>query len=326
MRVLVTGGTGFIGSHIVEKLLDEGHSVVVTKRTNSSLRWIPADKVELIDAPAENLEPLADVLPEIEAVIHVAGITRANSREDFFRVNGDTVRKLLSLCDKHGSRMKRFILISSLSAAGCSRNGAPLCENTAECPYTPYGESKREGELAALEYKNRFTIGILRPPAVYGPRETGIYQYFKMINQGFIPFVGSRERKLSAVYVTDLAKASVMLLSAEFESGSAYFITDGEIHTWEEFAGQISKSLGVRTFRITIPTFFAWPVAAVTEAIAKISGNPSLISFDRIRMFKEEWICEAVLLENEIGFKPEYGLERGVEETARWYRDNGWLR
>ncbi len=325
MRVLVTGGTGFIGSHIVERLLDNGHSVVVAKRPSSSLKWLPVDKIDLVDAPAENLESLKKILPDIDAVIHVAGITRANSRDDFFRVNASAVTELLGLCDNHAPKMKRFILISSLSAAGCSKNGCPIDETQRECPYTPYGESKRAGEIAALEYRDRFDIAILRPPAVYGPRETGVYAYFKLINRGFLPFIDSRKKKLSVIYVKDLAKATVMLLEADYKSGNAYFITDGEQHTWEEFGNKIAQVLNKKPLRLTIPSFLAWPVAAIAEGMARISGKPALLSFDRIRMFKAEWLCESALLECDIGFEPDYGIERGIEEAAEWYRSKGWL-
>lgn len=324
MRVLVTGGTGFIGSHIVEKLLDEGHDVVVAKRPASNLQWLPVKDIQLVDAPAENLHALEIVLPSIEVVIHVAGITRANSREDFFRINADAVEKLLYLCDKYASKMKKFVLISSLSAAGFSEN-EPLDETMDESPFPAYGESKRRGEKEALKYKERFEVAILRPPTVYGPRETGVYVYFKLINRGILPFIDTPERKISAIYVKDLAKAAVMLLDADYESGSAYFISDGEIYTWRDFANQIAKELGKKPLKLTIPAFLGYPVAAFAELGSRVTGKPALLSFDRIRMLKVDWTCDSALLECEIGFVPDYDLERGIHKTVEWYRENGWL-
>ncbi len=324
MKVLVTGGTGFIGSHVVERLIDDGHDVVATKRPNSSLKWLPLNKIEVVDAPVENMSALHDVLPNIDAVVHVAGITRAKGRGDFFRVNARSVDNLLRLCDEYASRMRKFVLISSLSAAGFAED-VPLDESMELSPYTDYGESKYAGEKYALNYKNKFEIAILRPPTVYGPRETGVFVYFKMINKGILPFVDTRERKLSVIYVKDLAKAVSMLLDANYKSGSAYFISDGEVYTWQEFADEIALALGKKPLKLTLPSLLGWPFAAVAEVKARITGNPALLSFYRIRMLKRDWTCDSALLECETGFAPEYDLERGVKETAQWYLEEGWL-
>jgi len=326
MRILVTGGTGFVGSHIVEKLLDDKHEVIVAKRRTSGLEWLPVDKIELIDAPVTSPEPLAEILPDIDAVIHVAGITKAKSRADYFKINADGVRGILELCDKHAGRMQKFILMSSLAAAGCGCSLSGINETTPEAPYTAYGESKLAGEKVALEFAGRFKIGILRPPAVYGPRDSNIFVYFKLINRGFLLFIDDAAKEFSLIYVKDLAKAAALMLTTDFESGARYFVTDGEIHTWHEFGDAIANALGKEPVKITISSWLAWPVAAVSELGARLKGKGAILSFDKLREMRENWVCDGSLITRELGFHAQYGILGSVKETAIWYKENGWIK
>jgi len=325
MRVLVTGGTGFVGSHIVERLLDNGASVIVAKRETSNLRWLPVERVELIDAPIDSPEPLRDVLPEIDAVVHAAAITKARRLEDFHKINAESTRRLLELCCEHCPEIKRFVFVSSQAAScpGCDEDG--VCENTPEQPISAYGKSKLVAECIVKEYADKLPVTILRPPTVYGPRDTDLYIYFRLVNKGFLPFAGDPDRQFSAVYVKDVASLISRLIRNPHQSGRTFFITDGEVHTWRSFGETIAVALGKNPRKLRLPTWALWPTAAIAESLARVRGKPATLSFQKVREMVCNWVCDDSLVRKEIGYESEYGLERGIEETANWYREMGWL-
>ncbi len=325
MRFLVTGGTGFVGSHIVEWLLADGDSVVVAKRETSNLRWLPIDKIELIDAPVDQPEPLRRILSEVDGVVHAAGLTKAKHTGDFHRINAEGTRRLLELCGENCENLKRFVLVSS-QAASCPGNvDNAVCETTPEGPLSAYGRSKLAAEQIVKEFAPDIPVSIIRPPTVYGPRDTNVFAYFRLVNRGLLPFAGDPDRQFSIIYVKDLAKSVSILLRKSHESGSVYFVSDGEVHTWRKFGEAVAKALGKNPVKLKLPKWAFWPVAAVAESAAKISGKPTILSFEKVREMSVSWVCDDSLIRRELEFESEYDLARGIEETVDWYRTVGWL-
>jgi len=325
MRVLVTGGTGFVGSHIVERLVAYGHDVVVAKRVTSNLQWLPIDKIELIDAPMSDLDPLVKILPEIDAVVHVAGITRARRKSDFYRTNLLATVRLAELCASRCNALRRFVFISS-QAAGCpGKECDGVCESTQESPISAYGKSKLEAEHMLEKFSSIFPITVLRPPTVYGPRDRDVLFFFRLIKAGFIVFSGSPERQFSAVYAKDLANAVAMVLTDSEHDFARYFITDGETHTWRELARTIVRNLDNKTITIRLPRAAFWPAAALSEFAMLFTKNPPLLTFEKAGEISKNWVCDGSLAENELGFLPEFPLENGIARTANWYREHGWI-
>ena len=325
MRVLVTGGTGFVGSHIVDRLVADGHDVVVAKRVSSNLRWLSPDKIELIDAPMEHLEPLSEILPEMDAVVHASGIVRARDRSDFYRVNLAGTARLAELCARHGSKLRRFVFISSQAAgrSGVERDG--VCESTPERPISAYGRSKLEAERILSEFSEVLPITVLRPPTVYGPRDRDVFIFFKLIEAGFKVFLGNPDRQFSAIYVEDLARAVEVSLEKGGADFAKFFVTDGQTHTWREFAGVIARTLKRKTITLRLPKVAFWPVAIAAELAAIFSKAPPMLTLEKANEISRDWVCDGSLFAREAGFRPEYNLERGIEKTAHWYRENGWI-
>ncbi|MCJ7578895.1 MAG: NAD(P)-dependent oxidoreductase, partial [candidate division Zixibacteria bacterium] len=211
-KALVTGANGFVGSHLVEKLLSIGYQVTCLVRKTSNLRWLSGLKVEYVYADISERESLSreagsfgkNVLKDVDFIFHVAGLTKAKTEEEYSKANYEGTKNLLEACVKDNPQIKRFVYISSQAAVGPGKDDRPLDE-TAPCnPITDYGKSKLEGEKIVLEYSSKLPVTVIRPPAVYGPRDSDILSFFKVANKGFKTLFGKGESYLSLCYIEDL--------------------------------------------------------------------------------------------------------------------------
>ena len=192
MNVLLSGATGFLGSHTADRLLQDGHNVRAIVRPSSNLRWIKGKDIETISGNLENPESLKDVLRGIEGVIHVAGVTAAKTKKEFYRHNQLATRGLLEATKLYGKMVNRFVLISSQTAGGPSMDGNPVTEETPPHPITTYGKSKLAAEVESRQYREDFPVTILRLPAIYGPRDTAILSFFQTVNKGIKPLISGK--------------------------------------------------------------------------------------------------------------------------------------
>ncbi|HHS49826.1 MAG TPA: NAD(P)-dependent oxidoreductase [candidate division Zixibacteria bacterium] len=323
MRVLVTGGTGFIGSHIVDRLISNGHEPLVAIRETSSLKWLP-NEVETIIAPMERLSPLEKILPNIDAVIHNAGVIRAKRKEDFYRVNLTATVDLAELCAKYAKNLRKFVFVSSQAAGRPGRDCDGVCESTEPAPITSYGHSKLEAERALKDFSELFPVAIIRPPVVYGPRDVSVLTYFKMVSKGFKVFPGDSGRQFSIVYVKDLARAIVTAIEYS-ECFSLFFVNDGEVHTWRELADIIAEEMDRRTLTIQLPKAAFYPAAMIARGLSMATGDIPLLTMEKAREISGNWVCDGSAICERMGFEPEFDLHRGIAETVRWYRDIGWI-
>jgi nucleoside-diphosphate-sugar epimerase len=320
MKALVTGATGFIGSHLCEELIRRGYRVTCLSRETSSHTWIENLNVTHIRGDCTDRESLLRNSDEFDYVFHLAGLTKACSPDAFYSVNARGTANLVRTVAERNPSVKRFIYVSSLAAIGPSRNGAPVLEDTPPAPVSHYGKSKLEGEMAVLKFRDDLPVTILRPPAVYGPRDRDMLVLFQMIKKGFFFDLG--KCYYSLLYVDDLIQG--ILLSAEREQavGKTFFLCDGNIYTGDEIANEISSVLQVRARPVKVPKFAMSFFAAVSEKLNK----RGIINRDRIEDFKHtHWICEADKACKELGFSPKVLMKEGIRWTADWYRKQRWL-
>jgi len=325
-KALVTGANGFVGSHLVEHLLSRGYEVICLARKTSDLTFLAGLKLEFRYGDITDINSIKEALKGVDSVFHLAGLTRARTKEEYFRVNALGTKNLISACSGINPRIKRFIYVSSQAASGPCRDFQALNEN-AECrPVTDYGKSKLEGEKEVLSFMDKIPITIIRPPAVYGPRDKDILFFFKMVNKGIIPLFGFRESYLSLVYVKDLAHG--IILSAENKNGvgKTYFMADEKFYSWSEAGETVKKVLGVKAFKLRIPKFLLFTFATFSEMIAKLKAESALVNLQKAREISSRyWLCDISKAKDELGFSTEYDLERGAEETVKWYKEKGWL-
>ncbi|NOZ60491.1 MAG: NAD-dependent epimerase/dehydratase family protein [Calditrichaeota bacterium] len=325
MRAFVTGSNGFIGSHLIEKLVEKKYAVRCLVRKTSDLRWIENLPVEFVYGDVTQSETLIPAVKDVDVVFHLGGLVRALSWDDFFRVNALGTKNLLDTCVRENVNLKRFVYVSSQAAVGPSSDGRKINENDEPAPISLYGKSKREAEKFVWEYRSNFPVTILRPPSVYGPRDDDILEIFKYINWGVKPRVGKKERRISIIYVDDLVRGIVRAAENERGANQIFFLT-GEACDWAEFENKIAQAMGKKSIQVVVPEFGVNVAAFLGELAAKITRKPALLNKDKAREMKEQfWLVDGAKAEKTLGFKPEISLEKGIKRTYRWYCEQGWL-
>jgi nucleoside-diphosphate-sugar epimerase len=326
MRAFVTGGTGFIGSHLVEALIEKGFQVTCLVRKTSDLSWLSSLPLTFVEGDLSDEDVLKRSIEGQDYVFHLAGLTKAINLEAFNWVNYQGTRNLLKASLECNESIKRFVFFSSLAAVGPSKTREPIGDDADPHPISLYGESKRKAEEVIQQYNDKFPITILRPPSVYGPRERDYYRFFRCIQKGWMPYAGYEEHLLSIVYVKDLTRASLLVLETPKTIGKIYFISDDKFHSWSDIARAISTALDKHPIPVHIPLKFFSLLSLWEEGVSRIRNKPSLFNREKLRELRERyWICDPGKAKEEFGFRSFYSLDQGIKETAEWYLENGWL-
>ena len=323
-HVLVTGATGFIGSHLVYVLLESGYEVDVLVRRKSDLRWLPGKRINLIygDLVEKGAIPSLD---RFDHIFHLGGATRTLHTADFYRINRDGTERLLDAA-RNIRGLKRFVYLSSQAAAGPSPEDRPQTEEDLPRPVSPYGKSKLQAEHAVLDCRDRFHVTILRPCAVYGQRDTYMLELFKSISRGFLPSFGKGPMYLSFCYVQDLVRALILSVRNDHSSGEVFFISDGERYSMDFFAEQVSEELCVRVHKIQIPVWIARVYAALADGWGLVKKKPAAFGRNKCAEgIQRNWVCSIGKAQTKLGFRPDYDLKTGLKATLQWYKENGWL-
>ncbi len=332
MKAYVTGGTGFIGSHLVERLVDQGYHVTCLIRKTSNLRWLnhllaaKSPQVQPVMGDLHDSDALASHVRDADIVFHLAGLTKAPDAATYDRINAGGTERLIEACLRAHPNLDRFVYCSSLAAIGPSRDTTPNTEDVTPQPLTDYGRSKLKGETIVREYADCLPITIIRPPAVYGPRDTDIFLFFRLINRGVMPILGDENKLLSLVHVKDLVAGIYTAAVSKCAVGETYFLTDGDIHTWMGIERTIADAQAKRPFKMKVPLFLLDFISIFTEAAAKVTRQTPTLNRQRVRDLRQRfWICDSTKAQKELGYRPTYFLQKGIQETADWYRANGWL-
>jgi dihydroflavonol-4-reductase len=326
VKTLVTGATGFIGSHLVEQLVREGKEVRAFVRKTSNTNWLKGLPVEIFVGDFFHPESLKAALHDVDFIFHVAGITKARHKRDYWRSNAEATRKFLEAVDRFGSSIARFVHISSQAAVGPSLNGIPVDERTPFHPIDVYGRSKRMAEEACHEHFDKFPITILRPVAVFGPRDKDTFAFFQCMNKGLLPIIGSEKKRVALIHVKDLVEGTLLAARANNAIGQTYFIGNSISPSWNDLYSVASEVTGRKVRRIALPNFSVHFVAAGAELLSLITGKPALISFEKAREIAQpDWSCNVEKAERELGYRSRKTLLDGMRETMEWYKKEGWL-
>ncbi len=318
----MTGAAGFVGSHVVDELLETGYEVRCLVRATSKLRWLKGKPVALFVADLLSGD-LAAAVEGVGVVIHCAGLTRG-SQEALRAANQRGTRALAKACRESAAR-PRFVLCSSQAAAGPSTLGRPRAVEDPPAPTSDYGRSKLAAEREALAAGDRLGVVVLRPGAVYGPRDEDTLPYFKMAARGMVIAPGVRRRLVQVVHARDAARALRLAAESDTAEGKTYFVAHPQVLTWSELARGIGRATGRRTLTVRVPAVVLRGAGALAESLG-LGGGAGQLDRRRARdLTQRAWTCDTEATQRELGWLPQYDIEAGLRATAEWYREQGWL-
>ena len=314
--IFLTGGSGFLGSHLADAFVAAGHEVAASVRRTSDTQRL--DRLELkkveLDLGTEGGRAAVAALAACDVVVHCGALTRARSESEFMAVNATGTVRLAQAAARAGVR--RFVFISSLAARG---------PDGADGPMSPYGRSKAEAEAALAALRGPMEITVLRPGGVYGPRDSDLLPLFQLAARGWAMIPRSRAR-LQPVYVSDVVSAVLAALEAP-PTPEPLPVAAADRHSWRETARALMAAVDrpVRVVRLPAACFLA--MGGLAELAARVTGKAP--AFDRRRardLSSLSWTCDIETTRRDLDrWSPEVGLEEGLARTAEWYRRVAWL-
>jgi len=328
VKVLVTGATGFVGSHTVDVLRERGHDVDYIARATSNLRWLDGSGAKRVEGSLFDVSSLRSAVENVDAVIHVAGLTAARSEAEFLRGNQLATKNLLDAIVAYRPSLQRFVHISSGAVCGPAPDlEHPITEETACRPITAYGRTKLAAEHAVLDVGEQVPYTIIRPPAVYGPRDSAILTFFQSVNRGIAPVIGFDEKWVSLIHGKDLAIGIVDAMEHQAAVRQTYFVTSDQFYTWPHIINLTAAIMGKRRIlQVRLPHFFVRGLAGVVGGIGKLSKKPPVLDYEKgLDLTQRCWIFSPEKARRELGFRERYGLDDGLRNTVEWYRSHGWL-
>jgi dihydroflavonol-4-reductase len=322
MKALVTGATGFVGSHVVEALVRRGVEVTALARSPEKAASLTRLGVRIVAGHLHDEVAVEDAVRGQIVVYHVAGAISARNEAEFLQANRDGTRNVVTAAERTGT--PRLVLVSSLAAGGPAPRGLPLDGSEAPRPVTAYGRSKLAGEQVVRA--SRLSWSIVRPPIVYGPRDREVLKLFRLTRLGIAPVFGDGAQELSAVHAADLATALIAVGESGTTPGRTYHACHPEVFTSSDFTRAIGAAMGrtVRPFRI--PPRLGRALLSLTEAGARLARQPTILTTDKANeFFQPAWTGDPTPLARDCGWRAAYDLTSGLADTYQWYRRAGWL-
>jgi nucleoside-diphosphate-sugar epimerase len=326
MRAVVTGGAGFVGSHLVEKLLDRGDEVVCIERPGADRGWVEGLDIEFKDCGLGEAAVLGNLVCGADVVYHLAALTEARTPDECYEVNTQGTANILKAAAGCSCSPPKVVFMSSLAAVGPAPEGGSLTADTPPRPLSHYGRSKLHAEVVIHAYADRVPAIICRFPAVYGPRDRVVLKLFSMVARGFALTIGPWDREISVLHAADAVDGLIAAANTPGAVGNTYNLANPCPITWGEFVMAIGHALGRRPLKVAVPVIAARPIALVAEAVAWLGHRAAVLNRDRVREISQaRWVCDPGSAMAEIGFLPRYSLTTGVAETAEWLRRNQWI-
>lgn len=323
MKAFVTGGTGFIGSHLVDYLIGSQY-VDVNCLVRKDEKWLKGKAFTRTIGNINDIEALKKGMKGADVVFHLAALVKAPNWQMFKTANIDAVEDIVRLAQK--MKIPKVVILSSLAAAGPS-NGTPKTESDSLHPVSFYGKSKKimEERIAEIATEND-SISIIRPPAVYGPREENIFGFFRAANRGICPIIGNgKHPQISMIHVSDLVEGIWLASRYKHKSVETFFISSDEYYNWNRIKAATAKALGRKLYSLNIKPGLVYRIGALTETIGKLFGKYPILNKDKAVELSLEWTCSIEKAQKLLGFNPKFDIESGIEHTINWYKKHHWL-
>lgn len=323
---VVTGANGFVGSHLVDYLLENKYEVRCIVRKTSDLKWLNGKDVKIFNCGLLDVDGMSKAFKNANYIYHVAGVVKSKTHDGYFKGNVDTTAALLEAALKNMSTIKKIIIVSSLTVTGPSKGGIPVNENNKCEPITTYGKSKLAQENLAKSFMDRLPITICRAPAVFGERDTEIFIFFQTYNRGLMTTIGFDKKVISLIHVRDLVEGFYLAATSEKSKGETYFISSEKFYTWDEVGDICEKVFSKKPLKLKVPHTVVYTLAAIAQFLSLFSKKAATLNLEKARdITQNAWICDTNKAIHDLGYRQKISLDNGIKRTVDWYKEMKWI-
>ncbi len=328
MIAVVTGSSGFIGSHLVDALLEQGTTVRALVRPESRGARNPKVAYWTVDPLDDRSVRESAAWKGVTHVYHVAGVTKRRTLSEFRYGNVVPTANLLSAAAGQELRLRRFVFVSSQAAAGPANDAtSPVREEDAARPIEAYGQSKLEAEEATRRYAKSIPVTIVRPGAVYGPRDVDFLNVFREARRRIAFHAAPRTQAMSLVYVRDLVQALIMAADCQAAEGRTYFAAGDQAVTWSDIYQAVARQAGSSPIEIQLPAPALALAGKAGNLLSLLTGRHFLMNTNKVALSRPRWwLCDSSRARRELGWTATTTLDDGLLETYQWYVKEGWLK
>ncbi len=326
LTAVITGASGFVGSHLTDLLLKENYKVRCIVRKTSNLKWLKDKNVEIHTCELTDKEGLKKIFYGADYIYHVAGVVKSKKPQGYFEGNVDTTRALLEVAEEFKENIKRFLVVSSQTSSGPSAIDNPITEEEPCKPITTYGRSKLAQEECAKTFMDRLPITICKVAAVYGERDTEIFIFFNTFSKGLMTSIGLKDKQVSLLHVADVVRGLYLAAISQNSVGKSYFITSEKYYTWKEVGDVTSKVMNKKPIKVKVPHFIVYTIAAIAQFFSLFSSKAATLNIEKGKdITRPAWISDYRKAYKDFNFKQEISLEEGIRRTVEWYKKERWL-
>ena len=323
---VVTGANGFVGSHLVDYLLTKDFEVRCIVRKSSNLQWLEGKDLKIYDCGLFDKNGIREAFKNANYIFHIAGVVKAKNEDGYLKGNVEATKVLLEVADEMRDKIKKFVVVSSQTVSGPAEKNKPVTEDMVPHPLTTYARSKLKQEQLTLSFNDKFPVAVCRAPAIYGERDTEIFIYFQVFNRGLTTMIGFDKKELSLLHVADLAEGLFLAAISEKSNGEIYFISSEKFYTWDEVGQITSKVLNKKAFRIRLPHFIVFTVAAFAQFFAMFSSKPATLNIEKAKdLTQRYWTCDTSKAIRDLGYSQKISIEEGIKRTCDWYKQMKWI-
>ncbi|UCE39738.1 MAG: NAD-dependent epimerase/dehydratase family protein [Candidatus Aminicenantes bacterium] len=314
-KALITGATGFIGSHLLETLVEKKWDITCLVRPQSQTGEIEKMPVRILRGPMDSQDVLESAVEDQDYIFHLAARIRPAPPEIYDKANYRLTRNLANACLRKNPGVYRFVYVSSISVGGPTSLGQYLDETRPPNPASEYGRTKLKGEQALKEIWDKLPATIIRPPNVYGARQQETEILVKLIRKRIVPLLKEEGKTTSLIYIKDLIRGILLAAESSEARSHTYYLTDGEGYSWREIILTLKKTVLGNSFYLPIPENLIYSLAWFAD-ILRAAGWRKLYFGRQVwnAMVKTRWLFSSSRAEKELSFRPHYKIDAGFKD------------